>query len=867
LIASLALGLLALLWVAWRLERDAAVARSGGAQPQSALPRELAEARPTDDLSAGNLSAGELSAPQRDRVTAGSGELEGVALAVRVLAGGTLDPVAGAEVLWWPSLDPRQGDPDELLRRLLRSAESRTLLASARRTLSDARGDAAVGDAEHGVLVLARAEGRLGIARFVRGESPPREVLLQPDFAIEARVQDESGAAVAGIDVELRPVDDERTHMSLRERSGADGLVRFEHAGFACANWSEGAEVGTIAVAEPVEPAAEFEFALEDPPRTPVELVVQAGGECEVRIVDEQGRPASGTFDVILGYLPGDDVELEELDPNWLQGARRSAVEGPSVIFRRVQSGRHVLASVLRRGRPPVHRAIGAGPVDAQSRSVIEVRLGRACTLVSGRVVAASGAPRQQVVLDLRVESESFFEGVTLASPTRSDSDGRFEFEVESAQWAQLGEIALRLLELDPARGEVAEASQRVVSNSGERRVELGELVLVERAPYASGRVVTNELAPVCGAWVMAAMAHDDLGAADESVLDALPNSRVLTDALGRFELRLGQGSSASHLLAGKGELRSMAIRTSVGAQDLQIMLQPRAEIAGRLALDATLSPSRVLVVATRKDASIDCERVLRVRPEPDGRFVLRGVSAGEHSISVHAVDGFAELGRVDGVLASSGERTLDARLDPLDLRARHRLASIALRDETGAAFAGEVSVVVRTSDGRGERAVFAPVLQGVASVLVGEPLPLVTIFAPGHLAHILEAVDGDRSVTLVRAPALRFTLADGLELPPLPFRLALQFRAVSAAAQDLTRNFPQPEFGGDRVARCEAVLTGRLQVTLHVVRRTPDSWNAVELPLEQPLMIDVRERGEQAFEVRCTSESLAGAVRALGGR
>ncbi|MBM3988385.1 MAG: hypothetical protein FJ294_10585 [Planctomycetes bacterium] len=862
LIASLALVLMAFLWVAWRLERDAADARPGGEQAQSALPREPAEARLVQEL-----SVGELSAPQRDLVTAGGGTLEGVVLALRVLASGTLDPVAEAEVLWWPSPDPRQGDSDELVRRLLRSAESRTLLASARRTTSDARGVAVVGDAEHGVLVLARADGRLGIARFVRGESPPREVILQSDFVIEARVLDESGLAVAGIDVELRPGDDERTHMSLRERSGADGLVRFEHAGFACASWSEGAEVGTIAVAEPVEPAAEFEFALADPPQTPVELVVQAGGECEVRIVDEQGRPASGIFDVILGYLPGDDMELEELDPNWLQGARRSAVEGPSVLFRRVQSGRDVLASVLRRGRPPVHRAIGAGPVDAKSRSVIEVRLGNACTLVSGRVVADSGSPRQQVLLDLRVESESFLGGVTLASPARSDSDGRFEFEVESAQWAQLGEIALRLVELDAERGEVAEASQRVVATAGERRVDLGELELAERAPYASGRVVTNEFVPVCGAWVMAAMVHDDLGAADESALDALPNSRVLTDALGRFELRLGQGGSASHLLAGKGELRSMAIRTSSGAQDLQIVLQPRAEIAGRLMLDATLAVTRVLVIATRTNASIDGERVVRVRPEPDGRFVVRGVSAGEHSVSVHAVEGYAELGRVDGVFAIAGERTLDARLDPLDLRAGHRSVSIALRDESGALFAGEVSVIVRTAHATGERASFAPIAQGVASVLVGEKPPLVTVFAPGHLAQILEAVDSDRSVRLGRAPQLRFTLAAGVELPPLPFRLALQFRPVSVSARDLTRNFPQPEFAGDRIARCDATLAGKLQVTVHLVRRTEDSWNEVELPLEQPLVIDVRERGEQAFEVRCTPESLASALRALGAR
>ena len=856
LTAAFLFSLIALLWIARMAQRWSDVAQPPAERVESALPPEP-EAQPSSTP----------AIPQRDELTAGAAALEGELLAVRALASGTFDPVVGADVLWWPALDPRQGDTDELVRRLLHSAESRTLLASARRVQSDALGVAHVSDAEHGVLVLARAEGRLGFAQFVRGESQPLEVLLQRDYALEARVVDELGAPVEGVEVELRVGGDARTRSCLRERSGADGFARFEHAGFACASWSEGAEVGTIAVAEPVEPAAESEFALAEPPQAPVELVVPAGGECEVRIFDAQGQPASGRFDVILGYLPGEDLELEELDPNWLQGARRSAVEGPAVIFQRVQPGRELLASVLRQGRGPVHRALGVGPAETNSRTFIEVRLGEACTLVTGRVVSDSGSPRAQVLLDLRVESESFLEGLSLAAPVHSDSEGRFQFEVESAQWEQLGEIALQLVEFDPLHGEVADASQRVAAAAGERRVELGELQLIQRPVYASGRVVTSELQPVCGAWVMAAVADEQLGAPDESALDSLPNSRALTDALGRFEVRLPRGRAASHLLAGKGELRSAAIRASAGVRDLQVVLEARAEIAGSLVLDPTLSMARVLVVATRKNVSLDGERVLRVRPESNGRFVLRGVSAGEHSVSVHAVDGYAELARVDGVLASSGERTLDARLDPLDLRAGHRSVSIALRAESGAPFAGEVSVVVRTTGKEGERTMFAPVLQGVASVLVGETAPLVTVFAPGYLAHVLEAVDSDRSIALLRAPQLLFTLAEGVELPPLPFRLALQFRPTSPTARDLTRHFSQPEFGGNRSARCDATLAGKLQVTLHLVRRTEDSWNEVELPLEAPLFIEVRERGEQSFVVRCSPESLAAALRALGGR
>ncbi|MFM7299031.1 MAG: hypothetical protein ACKO4Q_17635, partial [Planctomycetota bacterium] len=608
LTALFLIALVAVLWGVRMAQRSSGVARTQEDLAEAALPREQ------------EPQSGETPAtPRRDEVTAGSGELEGEVLAARVLTSGTFDPVAGAEVLSWPALDPRQGDTDELVRRLLRSAESRTLLASARRATSDARGIAQVGDAEHGVLVLARSEGRLGIAQFVRGESQPLEVILHPDFAVEARVLDELGAAVEGVEVELRVGGDARTRFHLRERSGADGLARFEHAGFACASWSEGAEVGTIAVAEPVEPTAEFEFALAELPQAPVELVVQAGGECEVRIVDAQGQPASGTFDVILGYLPGDDLQLEELDPNWLQGARRSAVEGPSALFRRVQPGREMLASVLRDGRGPVQRAIGAGPVDANSRSVLEVRLGDACTLVSGRALAESGDALGNALLELRMEAGGSLEGISLAAPTHTDVQGRFTFEVERSTWRSLGEVVLQVVQFDRARGEIADASRRATPTESHERVELGDVPLVPRKVYASGRVVTEQRAPVCGAWVMAALVFEELLAPDESALEPLAHVRTTTDTLGRFELRVPPGLPELSLLAGKGELRSTVIRASEGVKDLQVVLQPRAEIAGRIAVDPTLSMARVVVVATRKEAAIDGQRVLRVRPELDG--------------------------------------------------------------------------------------------------------------------------------------------------------------------------------------------------------------------------------------------------------
>ena len=855
LTAALVIALIAVLWTVRMSQRPSGAVQPEAADVGTALPQQDAGAKPVESP----------ATPQRDEVTASSSTLEGETLAVRVLASGTFDPVAGADVLWWPALDAAQGDGEELVRRLLRSDESRTLLSSAGRTTSDADGRAQVPDAVHGVLVLARAEGRFGLAQFLRGESPPLEVLLQRDFALEARVLDEQGAELEGVDVELRVGDDPRSALQLRERSDSKGRARFEHAGFAIATWGAGSELGSLAVAEPTEPPAVLEFALAEPPQAPVELVVSRGGECEVRIVGRDGQPASGHFDVILGYLPGEDIELEELDPSWASGARRSDVEGPSVLFRHVRPGRELLATVLREGAGAAHRAIGSGPASADTRAVIEVRLGAGCTRLEGRALAESGEPRASALLELRIRGEDTLPGPALAPAVRANAQGRFELELETARWIELGDVPLQLVELDSEGGEVAEAALRVTATPDTLRVDLGNVRLEARSLYASGRVITSEHELVCGAWVMGALLHEEQGAPAESALELLPHVRARTDALGRFELRMPRGLEELQLLAGKGELRSPPLRATMGVQDLQIVLQQRAEIAGRLVVDPTIPMSRVIVVATCK--AVAGEGILRVRPEPDGRFVLRGVRPGEHSVTVHAVDGYAELARVEGVFALAGERTLDARLDPLDLRAGHRSIALALRDESGAPFTGEVSVVVRTVGSEGERALFAPVLQGVASVLVGDTPPLVTVVAPGHLAQVLGPVDSDRSVTLMRAPMLRFTLAGDAELPALPYRLALQFRAAGPAARDVARHLPKPEFGGNRSARCEAALAGKLQVMLKLVRRTEESWNEVEIPLDPTLWIDVRERGEQAFEVRCTPEALDSALRALGGR
>ena len=856
--ALVAVAILSALW--WlRREPDApavSVENVAGSEERAAAPE--AATKPAERV---------VEAPERAE-TPLSGDRESWTvegeLRVRAVAHGTFEPVPAAEMLWWPALGDAANANLEILDRLMNSGTARTLLASAQRAVADANGVATVGDARHGVVVLARTEGWLGIAQFVRVESPPLTVVMQRDFALVAHVVDETGAPAAGLAVALRTGGEPREQPELRETSDAEGIARFEHAGFALARWGGGSETAWLVLDELVEPVVEYEFSLDTPPTESVTLIAASGGSCEVRILGGDGAPVQGVFEVVLGYSPGEDVELDELDPSWLVGARRRSHDGAPVNFRCVQTERELIASVVPLRGGAVQRAPGGPLRSAADKLAIDVKLGERGLRLAGRALAPDGAVRAAANVELRLVLEGQQGGITLAPVQPTLADGSFEFEVEPSAWIPDAELSLALVERAADGSELASGLRTLSASPHDSRVELGDFVLEPLAIFASGRVVSAELAPVCGAWVLPSLRHSEPG---ENYLEPLTELRVRTDELGRFALR-APSFAQLELAASKEQLRSATVRASAGTTDLQLVLAPRAELAGRLVVDPSLPLSRLFVIATPRVPSADgWESELRVRPEPDGRFVVRGVAPGEYSVSVRAVDGYALLGQVDGVIAIAGERTSDARLDPLDLRMGHRTVTVRIVDERGEPFGGELAVLVRRVDAEGEHIEYAPLSRGAARLLVGERAPSVTVTAAGHSTQFLGEVSEDRVVTLLPAPKLRFTLTGDCELPKLPYLLTLQLRPAVPQPKAVTWNLPQPEFGGDGVARCEGILTGNVQVTLHVVRRTADAWGETEVPLERPLVIDVRERGEQAFEVACKPDALARALQALGAR
>lgn len=855
--ALLAVASMALWWSS--RAPTAPVVVEGGARESAESAAEPREPREQAEPAEATPARSEAAPTQAQETPNVEGELR-----VRVVAGGTFEPVASAEVLWWPALGDSANANLEIVDRLMNSEVARTLLASAQREIADASGFATVGDTKHGVVVLARSEGWFGIAQFVHGESPPLTVVMQRDFALVARVVDEAGMPTAGLAVALRTDGDPRELPELRERSNADGIVRFEHAGFALARWSGGSEMAALVLDELVEPTVEHEFSVDSPPTEAVTLIAASGGTCEVRVLGEDGAPAQGVFDVVLGYAPGEDVDFDELDPTWLVGARRRIHDGANVSFRCVQPERELIASVVPLRGGAVQRAIG-GPLRSDAEKlVIDVRLGQRGLRLAGRALAPDGKARAEAKVELQLVLEGQQGGIALGGERVTRSDGRFEFEIEPSAWIADTELNLSLVERAADGSELASGLRRLAASPLDSRIELGDFVLEPLEVFASGRVVSAEFTPVCGAWVLPSLRHSEPG---ENYLEPLTELRVRTDELGRFALR-APSFAQLELTASKDQLRSATVRASSGTADLQLVLAPRAELAGRLVVDPSLPLSRLFVLATPRVPSADgWDSELRVRPEPDGRFVFRGVAPGEYSVSVRAADGYALLGQVDGVFAIAGERTSDPRLDPLDLRSGHRTVTLRVFDERGEPFGGELAVLVRRVDSEGEHIEYAPTSRGISRLLVSERAPSVTVTAEGHSTQFLGEVSEDRDVTLLSAPQLRFTLSGDCELPTLPTLLTLHFQPLPAQSKAVTWNLPQPEFGGNGVARCDAILTGKVQVTLHVVHRTESAWREVEVPFAQPLVIDVRERGDQAFEVPCAATSLARALQALRAR
>lgn len=774
----------------------------------------------------------------------------------------TFEPLAEVEVLWWPRAARGEEEINPSWRWAQRSGQDKDLPPGYQIVRSNAQGIAWLPDAPTGVRVIARAQGWLGIASFEPGETPPMVVECWRDFAVSVRVVDGNAEPVEGAQVAIREDEGAWSYAGVRARTGADGFAHFPHFGASYSAFVPELQSAWVVLEELCEPRVKREVGLDVLQREPLTLELRPGGECEVRIVEEDGSPAKGSFDVFLGVVTSDDANVEELHPFWIDSVLRNGVEGGSVLFRNVVLGKRLVANVTREGTLVFQRAVERGPRTQSERATIEVRLGQRGATLVGRALDAEGKPLAGTLLQVRLGGPDEDQRFQLGQARRSDAEGRFRFEIETGEWLKERPFMVQLVHVGEDGADLA-AAERPLPPLVQGTNELGDFRLVELPVFATGRVVDGEGQPVGGARVQAMVRGVEPGGS-EPYLQPLDRSPALTDSLGRFTLRAAARHRELELVAKKAHLESHPIRATLGTRDLQIELVAGGDIAGRLQVDPALPASRFYVFAEPELPSGTDGETQPMRPDADGRFLLRGLKPGAYRVFVRDDQGWNEVASVSGVLVKAGERTNDVRLDPIDLSGRMRTVKLSILEVDGTPYQGEVYALLTRRDPDGDRTEYVQVKQGSASVIFENEPPSISITAPGRLGVFIERLDGDRSVTLEEAPKLTFVLPPSVNVPAPPVHVTIGIQPTGKQEGMVTWLANSADVNSAGVAQVDAIYSGRVRVVVTVAFRSEERWAQTEVWHEEQQFIDISPRADQRVEVHVDPDALAKAIQAV---
>ena len=864
--AAIALALAVVLW----LFLPAGVEDVGAAESESAsvatpeLAAELGslEERAAPERRDTDAAEAAPAAPEAASVTAGASS---ALRAVSIVRGTDFAPLAGVEVLWWP-LPPRDsGTPDALGLWLQRAGDEGSFPVGHQRALSSAKGVALLPDAEFGIRVFARCEGWSGRAEFAPGETPPMRVVLSRDASLAVRVVDRAGQPAPGVTVGVVGDLSMRGYAQVRAETDVQGLARFPHAFHGLGEGIETSVRLAVVLEELTLEPVGFEFDARNPPKEPIELVLPDGGECEVRVVDRNGELVREQLAVQLSTVGEDEIDIEEFQPWWgNEVVRREAVTEGVAVFRGIAPGTALIATASRpnglanfSARVPRIRRVG-------ERVTVEVKLDGRPSIV-GRALREDGTPLANSSLGVRYlwvdDDDGTTQAYDLDVKPRTDERGRFEIELNRSDWSDgESETQFELVQVDARGDSVASASVTLPARLTPGDFNLGDVRLLVVPTFASGVTLDGERRPLGGVrvsvYVAAPAGYEDEEEREEQTAFAL------SDAAGRFNLRLPERFRSVRLEAGKDDLRSERIAVERGASGVEFVLAPGGQVAGRVEWDGLASGVRLFITA-RTDSSSSGELAGPWVPVlADGQFFVRGLRPGRYTIDVRTMEGDEPLASVERVEVRSGETTRDPRLDPLSLGGRLRVATLTILDGSGKPLSDGLNVIARYADGNGDDYQWVPIVAGRAAVLVRDPPPAVSVMGEDYLTQYIEVLNDDRTVVMRPAPTVRFHLAERVVLPP-DIWLGISLEHERGDKAGFSWDFEQPEFDENGRASLRARHVGNFKLTLRATLRG-DNWKTMPLDMP-PLDIHVRELpAEQSFEVRCPEEPLKVVLEAL---
>lgn len=279
---------------------------------------------------------------------------------------------------------------------------------------------------------------------------------------------------------------------------------------------------------------------------------------------------------------------------------------------------------------------------------------------IEGRVVDAQDRPCAScfVMLQRRGSERPYVLrfGPSNAAWTRTDDDGRFEFEdILAAAW-WIGAWSSRDSR-DPAIG--LPVAVDVTHTDRVRSV----LVRVEPGAFIAGRVLDPSGAPVEGVVVRAD--GESQTCWDEARSDARGDFRVGPLLPGRYQMRARANDAArprefvqpSTALA-QAAADSSVVTVDAGASDVELSLREPHELRGEVR-DARGAPCAAVVLVISRESGAEIHRV----DATDGRFRATRLPAGTYDVVASTSD--ARVGTASAVRIGEAASEISLRVEP----------------------------------------------------------------------------------------------------------------------------------------------------------------------------------------------------------
>lgn len=779
---------------------------------EATLPASPGASDPVDPVvEAAPADRTEVVEPAVEEVT----EVDPRALRVVVRDATTLEPVAGARVLYFD----RASEKDRAWNADLFSRFEDT------ETLLERYGDAFETDEQGRVTLPARksyayvgARSGSDAAMTYLMEDPAvdggteLELLLRPSVEFEVLVEDGLGRPVAHQRVEYQEVFGDRFAQWLTPAMTNDeGVARFRNLQDRLAQANPNL-IHRIAVPIPGGVAAR-EFALDAPPEGRFTLRIPSTSAVRVLVQRPDGTPIPDGQAVFLQQHVEGDGDGDYPRNNALRGTQMVWIQDGAAVFERVALSTSVVAWIQSAGQRDAIEVTGMSA--AAPGQEIELILGAPPepTRVGLLVRDHEGNPVTDVVYNL--QQVLLAEGVDpdpIRSRTGARDDGTVYFLQdrlldESSPSPAGAEMMAVLVELAEGRARWGVARWEIVTEPGAQLA--GEAVLGERL-IASGLVFGADGQPMPFAELdLRVPAPWPQGEDDQIWMN------FKADGDGRFEVR-GTGLEEGATLAGyvsppqlgsASSSSSTPIELIVGRTQQRVSMETQTRVRGRLLLDAGMPTElmwlRVDVTPAGEEAS---EHWIEVDPE-NGRFERGSLPEGAAQL-VLTGSGRLELYRSAWFELKAGEAITPPDCDPLDLRGRlfvHRLRFEGPDGEKPA----QVNAIF-PDEGVGVSGTWA------LTLVTPDDQIRATFSAPGYRSVPARVIRGDETITLQAGVPVRFVLPEGVTLPAGEWEVHMRKLADDFGPGGADRRLAQSEAG---VARWEGGLPQPGKYMLGLVR------------------------------------------------